>query len=150
MVCYTSSHLITISNTNSIIRGFSSIILYVVLGLQLAWTLGMYCLWLDANLASHLVKAGRTIRGPFRAAADLAEAMNETLGDEYCAYTDQEIEKELERSGNMLRYNSTLADDDDQLLHVGLTSQPGARVLLDRRKLYGVAGKGKRKDDHSM
>lgn len=143
MVCATSIHLTTASNTNSIVRGFSSIVLYVVLGLQLAWTLGMYCLWLDANLASHLVKAGRTIRGPFRAAADLTEAMNETLGDEYCAYTDQEIEKELERSGDMLRYNSTLADDDDdQLSHVGLTSQPGARVLLDRRKLYGTAGKG--------
>ncbi len=104
----------------------------------MAWTLGMYCLWLDANLASKLVRAGRTIRGPFRAAADFAEALNETLGSEYCAYTDKEIEKELERSGNMVRYNSTLGDDDEQLLHVGLTAQPWARVLLSKVRLYGA------------
>ncbi|KAL8748867.1 MAG: hypothetical protein Q9199_008026 [Rusavskia elegans] len=132
-------------NKDYFVWGFSSIVLYVVLGLQLAWTLGMYCLWLDANLASELVKTGRTIRGPFRAAADLAEAMKETLGDEYCAYTDKEIEKELERSGNMLRYHSTLSDDDDQLLHVGLTSQPGAKVLLSRQKLYGAEDNGRRR-----
>ncbi|KAI4265249.1 MAG: hypothetical protein L6R38_009555 [Xanthoria sp. 2 TBL-2021] len=132
-------------NKEYFVWGFSSIVLYVTLGLQLAWTLGMYCLWLDANLASELVKTGRTIRGPFRAAADLAEAMKETLGDEYCAYTDKEIEKELERSGNMLRYHSTLSDDDDQLLHVGLTSQPGAKVLLSRQKLYGAEDKGRRR-----
>ncbi|KAL8833414.1 MAG: hypothetical protein Q9176_007996 [Flavoplaca citrina] len=124
--------------------GFSSIILYITLSLQLVWTFGMYCLWLDANLASKLVKAGRTIRGPFRAATDLAEAMNETLGDEYCAYTDQEIEKELEKSGNMLRYYSTLSDDDDRLLHVGMTSRPGARVVLRKQKLYGGEEKGRR------
>ena len=106
----------------------------------------MYCLWLDANLASRLVKAGRTIRGPFRAAADLAEAMEETLGDEYCAYTDREIETELENSGKRLRYYSTLSDDDDWLLHVGLTSQPGARVVLRRQKLYGAEEK-ERGDD---
>ncbi|KAL8910311.1 MAG: hypothetical protein Q9171_004397 [Xanthocarpia ochracea] len=127
--------------------GFSSIVLYVILGLQMAWTLGMYCLWLDANLASKLVRAGRTIRGPFRAAADLAEALNETLGSEYCAYTDKEIEKELERSGNMVRYNSTVGDDDEQLLHVGLTAQPWARVLLDKVRLYGAEEKS-RKSNH--
>ncbi|KAL8693857.1 MAG: hypothetical protein Q9224_003677 [Gallowayella concinna] len=127
------------------VRGFSSIILYVILGLQLVWTVGMYCIWLDANLTSELVKSGRTIRGPFRAAADLAEALNETLGGEYCAYTDKEIEKELERSGDLLRYNSTLRDDDGTL-HVGLTSQEGARVLLSRNKLYGKEVGKRRKD----
>ncbi|KAL8804656.1 MAG: hypothetical protein Q9182_002465 [Xanthomendoza sp. 2 TL-2023] len=124
--------------------GFSSIILYLILYLQLIWTLGIYCIWLDANLTSELVKAGRTIRGPFRAAADLAEALNETLGGEFCAYTDAEIEKELERSGQVLRYNSTLRDDDG-MLHVGLTAREGARVLLSRSKLYGKeSGKGRR------
>ncbi|KAL8866108.1 MAG: hypothetical protein Q9198_009039 [Flavoplaca austrocitrina] len=130
-------------NEEYFVWGFSSIVLYITLGLQLVWTFGMYCLWLDANLASKLVKAGRTIRGPFRAATDLAEAMNETLGDEYCAYTDQEIEKELEKSGNRLRYYSTLSDDDDRLLHVGMTSQPEARVVLRKQKLYGREDKGR-------
>ena len=133
-----SIHLTVNCNTNSRVRGFSSIVLYVTLGLQVAWTLGMYCLWLDANLFSKLVKAGRTVRGPFRAATDLAEAMKETLGDEYCAYTEQEIGKELRRSGNMLRYNAAVVEDGDQLLHVGLTTRPGAKVTLRKQRLYGT------------
>ncbi|KAL8662872.1 MAG: hypothetical protein Q9168_008189 [Polycauliona sp. 1 TL-2023] len=132
-------------NSKYFVWGFSSIVLYITLSLQLVWTLGMYCLWLDANLFSKLVKAGRTIRGPFRAAADLVEAVNETLGDEYCAYTNKEIEKELMKSGRGLRYYSTLSDDDDQLLHVGMTAQRGARVVLNRQKLYGAEEKGKRR-----
>ncbi|KAL8854440.1 MAG: hypothetical protein Q9221_000710 [Calogaya cf. arnoldii] len=128
-------------NKEYFVWGFSSIVLYVTLGLQLAWTLGMYCLWLDANLFSKLVKAGRTVRGPFRAATDLAEAMKETLGDEYCAYTDQEIGNELGRSGNMLRYNAAVVEDGDQLLHVGLTTRPGAKVTLRRQRLYGAEEK---------
>ncbi|KAL8996721.1 MAG: hypothetical protein Q9169_003836 [Polycauliona sp. 2 TL-2023] len=127
-------------------RGFSSIVLYITLSLQLVWTLGMYCLWLDANLASKLVKAGRTIRGPFRAATDLTEAMKETLGDEYCAYGDKEIEKELTKTGNGLRYYCTQSGNDDQLLHVGMTAQPGTRIVLNRQKLYGAEEKERRRD----
>ncbi|KAL8645328.1 MAG: hypothetical protein Q9226_007355 [Calogaya cf. arnoldii] len=139
-------------NKEYFVWGFSSIILYVTLGLQFAWTLGMYCLWLDANLASKLVKAGRTIRGPFRAATDLAEAMKETLGDEYCAYTEEEIQKELERSGDLLRYSAAVCEDDDQLLHVGLTTRPGAKVTLRKQKLYGAEeqGRRRRRDDSGM
>ncbi|KAL8725295.1 MAG: hypothetical protein Q9166_007444 [cf. Caloplaca sp. 2 TL-2023] len=132
-------------NKTYFVWGFSSIVLYVILALQIVWTFGMYCVWLDANLASELIKAGRTIRGPFRAAADLAEALNETLGHEYCAYTDEEIEKELKRSGEMLRYNSTLRDDDG-LLHVGLTTKPDARVLLSRKKLYGAEDEARKRN----
>ncbi|KAI4176342.1 MAG: hypothetical protein LQ343_001081 [Gyalolechia ehrenbergii] len=80
--------------------GFSSILLYVILGLQIIWTFGMFCVWLDANIFSELVRNGRTIRGPFRAAADLVEAMNETLGHEYCAYSEKDISSELEKADN--------------------------------------------------
>ncbi|KAL8831198.1 MAG: hypothetical protein Q9170_005399 [Blastenia crenularia] len=107
--------------------------------LQIIWTFGMFCVWLDANLASELVRNGRTIRGPFRAAADLVEAMNETLGPEYCSYSDKEIAKTLDESGDQLRYNSTLRDDDG-LLHVGLTTRWPARILLSSKKLYGARG----------
>ena len=120
--------------------------LYIILGLQIIWTFGMYCVWLDANLASELVKSGRTIRGPFRAAADLVEAMNETLGHEYCAYTEKEISEGLEGSGERLRYYSTLRDDDE-LLHVGVTTKSSARVLLSRKKLYGGKERARRKED---
>lgn len=118
-------------------RGFSSILLYIILGLQIIWTFGMFCVWLDANIASELVRNGRTIRGPFRAAADLVEAMNETLGHEYCAYSDTEISKELERSGDKLQYNTISEDDRNGLLHVGMTTTSPARVLLSDKRLYG-------------
>ncbi|KAL8956432.1 MAG: hypothetical protein Q9193_006051 [Seirophora villosa] len=128
---------------NYFVWGFSSIVLYVVLGLQILWTIGMYCVWLDANIASELVRHGRTIRGPFRAAADLVEAMNDTLGNEYCAYSDREVSKALKTSGDRLRYESTFGDDE--LLHVGLSTKPTARVYLSGKKLYGSEDAARRR-----
>ncbi|KAI4111482.1 MAG: hypothetical protein LQ345_006789 [Seirophora villosa] len=124
-------------------RGFSSIVLYVVLGLQILWTIGMYGVWLDANIASELVRHGRTIRGPLRAAADLVEAMNDTVGKEYCAYSDREVSKALQASGDRLRYESTFGDDE--LLHVGLSTKPSARVYLSGKKLYGSEDTARRR-----
>ncbi|KAL8765340.1 MAG: hypothetical protein Q9209_007567 [Squamulea sp. 1 TL-2023] len=140
------AHIFDASKSGHYETGFSSIVLYIILGLQLVWTIGMYLVWLDANIFSALVKAGRTIRGPFRAAADLAEVMSESLGSEYCAYTDKEIEKELDKLGNTLQYNSTMCDNE-MLQHVGLTAQPGAGVLLSRQKLYGAEQNGRRRNN---
>ncbi|KAL8945805.1 MAG: hypothetical protein Q9222_007704 [Ikaeria aurantiellina] len=135
--CFTKSYFVW---------GFSSIVLYIVLGLQILWTFGMYCVWLDANIFSELVRSGRTIRGPFRAAADLVEAMNETLGNEYCAYSEQEIEKALQRSGDTLKYDSLLREGSD-VLHVGLSTDKDARVLMSRKRLYGRKGRKKRMEE---
>lgn len=140
-VWYVTYSLLSHLYTDTEFRGFSSIVLYVILGLQIVWTFGMYCVWLDTNIASELVRSGRTVRGPLRAAADLVEAMNETLGHEYCAYTDKEIEKALKRSGDRLRYSASLRDHEE-LLHVGLTAKPEARVLLSKKMLYGAENKG--------
>ncbi|KAI4237653.1 MAG: hypothetical protein LQ352_007929 [Teloschistes flavicans] len=126
--------------------GFSSIVLYVILGLQIVWTIGMYCVWVDANIASHLVRSGRTVRGPFRAAADLAEALNETLGHEYCAYTDDEIEKELEKSGKRLKYHGSHRDDDGPL-HIGMTTGEETSMLLSSKRLYGTNKGVRRRGD---
>lgn len=104
----------------------------------------MYCVWLDANIASKLVRSGRTVRGPFRAAADLTEALNETLGHEYCAYTDYEIQKELEKSGKRLKYYGSHRDDDG-LLHVGMTTEEETSVLLSSKRLYGMKTTARRK-----
>ena len=107
--------------------------------MQLVWTIGMYLVWLDANLVSDLVKSGRTIRGPFRAASDLAEATREQLGDDTCVYSDEEIVKELEKRGDGLRYYGSLPDDYG-VLHIGMTSRPVPKFLLSRRRLYGAGG----------
>ncbi|KAL8715146.1 MAG: hypothetical protein Q9220_001103 [cf. Caloplaca sp. 1 TL-2023] len=88
------------------------------------------------NDRNELVRSGRTIRGPFRAAADLVEAMNETLGHQYCAYSEQEIEKALQNSGESLKYDSLLREGSD-VLHVGLSTDKAARVLMSRKRLYG-------------
>lgn len=115
--------------------GFSSLMLYIILGIQLAWTIGMFLVWLHANLRSQLVRTGRRIRGNYRAAADLAEPMQETLGDEFCTYTDGEIARELEQEGLALRYRTTDVKDTG-LSHVGLAR--GGFLILDRSKLYGA------------
>lgn len=106
----------------------------------------MYCVWVDANIASHLVRSGRTVRGPFRAAADLAEALNETLGHEYCAYTDDEIEKELEKSGKRLKYHGSHRDDDGPL-HIGMTTGEETSMLLSSKRLYGTNKGVRRRGD---
>lgn len=115
--------------------GFSSLLLYIILGLQLAWTIGIFLVWLHANLRSQLIRTGRRIRGNYRAAADLAEAMQETLGDEFCTYSDSEIARELEREGLALRYR-TKDVRDTGLSHVGLARS--GFFVLDRSKLYGA------------
>lgn len=114
--------------------GFSSLLLYIISGIQLAWIIGMFLVWLHANLRSQLLRVGRGIRGNYRAAADLAEAMQETLGDEFCAYPDSELGKELEREGLALRYRTTEVRDTG-LSHIGLAK--GGFLVLDRSKLYG-------------
>ena len=116
--------------------GFSSLLLYITISLQLAWMAGMYIVWLEANVNSQLVRRGRRIRGPLRAASDLVEAMREVLGDEYCAYSNSELEKELAKDKGRVRYFATDATKDG-VAHVGLSSRRGERVNLNLNQLYG-------------
>ena len=60
--------------------GLSSLLLYIVLSLQMTWIFGMYFVWLDTNIYSALCRSGRPMRGEFRTAADLSDAMGEVLG----------------------------------------------------------------------
>ena len=94
----------------------------------------MLFIWLHANMTSQLLFKNRAVRGHFRAIADLAEAMRGTLGDETCAYTDNEIAAELKRERNGVRYYT--ADDKGKgISHIGLGNQGG--VGLDSSRLYG-------------
>jgi hypothetical protein len=120
---------------NYFVWGFSSLLVYIVLCLQITWTLGMYLVWLDANLYSALCRSGRKVRGHYRAAVDLSEAMGEVLGKETCAYSDAELSRELERQPG-IRYYSTDAQNED-VSHIGLSSRRVGRVAFDSTKLYG-------------
>lgn len=121
--------------------GFSSIMLYIILSLQLAWTLGMFLIWLDANVYSELCRKGRKMRGSFRNALDLAEVVREVLGDELCAYSDDEISRNLNKSRTGVQFYST-SDTDNGVSHIGLSSSTnGQRLRLVDNSLYGGLGR---------
>ena len=114
--------------------------LYIILSLQLAWILGMFLIWLDANLYSELCRKGRKSRGSFRNALDLAEAVRELLGDELCAYSDKEISRQLDQSQTGMQLYST-DDTDSGVSHIGLSSlKNGPRLRLVDKNLYGGPG----------
>lgn len=116
--------------------GFSSLLLYIILPLQIIWTLGMFLVWLHAHMTSELLLAQRTVHGPLRAAADLAEAMKEVLGDEFCNYQDGELQRELKSEGGNLRFY-TKDGEEDEAGHIGISSKEGRALALKRTKLYG-------------
>ena len=116
--------------------GFSSLLLYIILPLQMIWTLGMFLVWLHAHMTSELLLAQRTVHGPLRAAADLAEAMKEVLGDEFCNYQDGELQRELKSEGGNLRFY-TKDGEEDEVGHIGISSKEDRALALKRTKLYG-------------
>jgi len=115
--------------------GFSSLLVYIVISTQIVWFFGMYVVWLDANINSALCRTGRKVRGHFRAAADLSEAAREVLGKQICAYTDEELSRELCMQPG-IRYYTEDAQDGD-VAHIGLSSRRLPRVHVDDTKLYG-------------
>ena len=131
---------------NYFVWGFSSLLLYIIFAIQLAWTVGMFLVWLHANLRSQLIRHGRRVRGNYRAAVDFAEAVNKALGNEFCTYSDSEIARELEREGLALKYRTTELRDTG-LSHLGLASS--GFFILDRSRLYG-AQQRRKKDQASQ
>ena len=94
-------------------------------------------------MTSQLLFKNRRLRGGFRAAADLAEAMKDVLGDEFCAYSDDEIARELDHERNGLRYY-TSENNDKGISHIGIGSH--GSLGLDNSKLYG--GRRQRKNEN--
>ena len=91
--------------------------------------------------SQHFVKS-RRVRGNFRATADLAEAMEDVVGDEFCAYSEDEIAKELNRDIRGLRYY-TSERSNRGISHIGIG---GHSVLgLDNSRVYG--GRRRRKNN---
>ncbi len=61
------------------------------------------------------------MRGSFRNALDLAEAVREELGDALCAYSDIEIARQLEKLRTGLRFY-TSCDEEKGVSHIGISS----------------------------
>lgn len=103
----------------------------------------MFLVWLDANIYSELCRKGRKMRGSFRNALDLAEAVREVLGDELCVYSDQEIVRQLGKSRIGLRFYARTNDTDidmgtgtgTDVSHIGLSSTRGEKEESQRFRL---------------
>ena len=125
--------------TNYFEWGFSSLMIYINLILFIIWMIGMCFVWVEANLHSDLCRSGRKVRGPYRAAVDLAEAMSEVLGHETCAYSDKELSKALSQERGVRYYTSRTSEGD--VSHIGISSRKlGQRVKCDSTKFYGKSG----------
>lgn len=109
---------------------------YFVWGLSSLLVKIMLAVWLDANIYSALCRSGRKIRGPFRAADDLSEAMREVLGNEYCAYSDSQLARELKYQHGVHYYSDDVNSNGTS--HIGLSSVKLRKVALDNSKLYGT------------
>ena len=84
---------------------------------------------------SMLCRSGRKVRGPFRAAVVLSEALGEFLGHKTCTYPDSELTKELAKEPGV-RYHASDPIDGD-VSHIGLSSRRVGRVPFDSTNMYG-------------
>lgn len=115
--------------------GLSSLLLYIVLCLQISWIFGMYFVWLDANIYSAICRSGRRMRGDFRAAVDLSDAMGEVLGNETCAYSNDEMRSALNREPGLRYYAADVNGHD--VAHIGISSMRIGKVPYNSTALYG-------------
>ncbi|MCJ1325757.1 hypothetical protein MMC10_002420 [Thelotrema lepadinum] len=81
--------------------GLSSTIVLTGLSLQLIWVLGLYVVWLNANLRSKLCKSRRKFDGVYRIAADLIGAMQADLGTDLSSYDNKMFKQELAKCGDI-------------------------------------------------
>ena len=116
--------------------GFSSLLLYIICSLQITWTVGMFIVWLDANINSQLCRTGRKTRGFLRPALDIAEAVRDVLGEELCTYQSEDISRTLDTMRMGVQYYATDADGDG-VSHIGLGSNRSRRLLLSNDITYG-------------
>jgi len=91
---YIADHCTVSNDGNSYIYTSAPIFTWCVCLLQVIWLFGMYGLWVDAGRKSQLHQAGRHL-GIYRGILDVAEALNNDLGPNACAYSDTELIKEI-------------------------------------------------------
>ena len=115
--------------------GLSSLLVKINLGLLAVWTLGTFVVWADANYYSELCRNGRKLRGPYRAVDDLAEAMKEVLGDETCAYSNDDLSRALEKQPGLRYYTEHVKARD--VVHIGISSIRRNAVKITGQKVYG-------------
>ena len=123
--------------------GFSVGMTIVTCALNFLWCVGTYGIWVHMNRKSQLCRKGR-VMGPHRAVVDLAEAINNDLGTEICAYSDKELQRELKLfSGVRYQVQHNDGMDESGIPHIGLVSGGDDQkddVVLEFGTLYGNSG----------
>ncbi|KAF8542603.1 hypothetical protein BDD12DRAFT_802777 [Trichophaea hybrida] len=137
------SHHCTISYDGNIyIYTLAPIFTLCVYLLQLVWLFGMYGLWVDACRKSQLHQAGRRL-GIYRGILDVAEALNNDLGPNACAYSDTELIKEIERQPSTHRlsyWESSTRYQSVRHLTISPNNSNGQSRFSLSNALYGFSG----------
>ncbi|KUJ15194.1 uncharacterized protein LY89DRAFT_783392 [Mollisia scopiformis] len=108
--------------------GFSSSIVFAFTIINFLWFLGTYAVWTLMNRKSELCRKGRRL-GQYRAMLDVVECIQEDLGMNICAYSEQELQEELKKKGGIKYYVEYGGDDSS---HIGITSAKDKDPLRPR------------------
>lgn len=87
--------------------GFSAVLASIVVILHVAWSVGMYVIWLDAQLYSTLVRAGYVL-SPLRGAFAIVAAAQKRLGmgpEELVNAPLRKVEPELYGKSSAVEYS---------------------------------------------
>jgi hypothetical protein len=105
--------------------------------LNLIWTIVTYAIWVHTNRKSELCRKGRVL-GKYRAVVDMAEAIEESLGKEICAYSEEEISERLRRKRGVRYVVEEGAERGVRVGHVGLSEKgDGDSVRMRFGEPYG-------------
>lgn len=113
--------------------GLSAVLALLGLILEAIWAIGCWALWLDAQVNSQLVKFRRS-GGEIRASLDLAEGVRRDLGANTCAYSDDELSRELDKC-EPVGYSIEERDGASHIVLVPARMQSRVKILEGR--LYG-------------
>lgn len=95
------------------------------------------------NRKSELCRKGRAL-GKYRAVVDMAEAIENSLGKEICAYSEEDISAELGARRGVRYVVEERAERGVGVGHVGLSEKgDGERVRMKFREPYGRRRTGK-------
>ena len=113
--------------------GFSSPWLFATGVLLSAWLFGVWVLWVDADHNGQFCRKGRRM-GHYRAALDVAAALNEAFGPDTGAYADGQLYERVKRMPPV-KYR---VEEDEQMMtgRIGLSARPSGRVKLHWNEKY--------------
>ena len=113
--------------------GFSSRWLFISSILLSLWLFGLWVMWVDADHNSQFCRKGRRM-GHYRAALDVAAALNDEFGPDTGAYSDGQLYKRVKKMPPV-KY---VVEEDEQTLtgRIGLSTRRSGRVKLHWNEKY--------------